>query len=69
MTYVQGLQETAIRTGTYVTGTVGNQPGATIYRVGQNYLVVSKANVLLSYVHGADPGRGIVNVYEALGGR
>ena len=50
-------------------GAVGAIKDATIYRIGDNYLVVDAANKMRSFVAKAKAGEGIVKVYEALGGK
>jgi hypothetical protein len=60
----------AVEAGTYVEGAVGRQAGARIFRVGEEYLVISREGKLLSYVEkGYSDGSSIVGLYRALGGR
>ncbi len=46
-----------------------NNPVATIYRVGDTYLLTAQDGTILSYVQGADPTWGIVVKYQNLGGK
>jgi hypothetical protein len=69
MAHAGELISKAVDAGTYVEGTVGRQAGAKIFRVGEEYLVVSREGKLLSYVAKAKTDRGIVTVYKALGGK
>jgi hypothetical protein len=68
MEHAEALAAAARSTGHVVTGQVGAIENATIYRVGQSYMVVDATNVIRSYVHLADRTTGIVAVYKALGG-
>jgi hypothetical protein len=69
MAYANKLASNAIAEGTYVVGKVGEKEGARIFLQGGTYLVTDAEGKLLSYVPKADPTRGIVKVYEALGGK
>jgi hypothetical protein len=63
------LVSTAISQGTYVYSNWINGTGATIYRVGNDYLVVANDGKMLSYVVNANQGTGVVSTYLQLGGR
>ena len=70
MAHARELITKAVEAGTYVEGNAGLQVGAKIFRVGEQYLVVSRGGRLLSYVEkGYSDGSGIVGVYRALGGK
>ena len=62
------LRDAASAAGTAVQGFY-IQSGATIYRIGENYLTVSGQGKILSYVQGATPGTGVVQRYLELGGK
>jgi RHS repeat-associated protein len=66
------LIQTATQDGTFVRGNVFtnvDNPGATIYRVGDEYLLVDQSGLPISYVPQGEPGWGIVEKYQALGGK
>jgi hypothetical protein len=67
--YAHRFAVAATRRGTVVTGQVGELAQATVYRIGQRYMVVDASNVIRSYVHVADRSDGIVAVYLLLGGK
>jgi RHS repeat-associated protein len=70
MAHAGELITKAVEAGTYVEGTVGPNLGAKIFKVGEEYLVVSREGKLLSYVErGFSDGSGIVAKYRALGGQ
>ena len=69
MGYAQDLANQATQAGTRATGTVGVLANATIYRLGNNYLVTDAQSMIRSYVQDAEAGRGIVGVYQRLGGQ
>jgi len=60
---------TAARQGTHVFANWIGGNGATIYRVGNDYLVVARDGRILSYVPNAAAGQGIVMTYTQLGGK
>ena len=62
------LRAAASAAGTAVQGFY-IQSGATIYRVGENYLTVSGQGKILSYVQGATPATGVAQRYLELGGK
>lgn len=43
--------------------------GATMYRVGNDYLVVARDGKILSYVPNATAGQGVAATYMQLGGK
>jgi hypothetical protein len=66
------LIQTATQDGTFVRGNVFtnvDNPGATIYRVGDEYLLVDQSGLPISYVPQGESGWGIVEKYQALGGK
>lgn len=69
MEFANAFVDQARNAGQVATGAVGEIAEATIYRVGNNYLVVDAANKMRSFVANAEANRGIVNVYESLGGK
>jgi hypothetical protein len=66
--FAQKMAQKAAADGTYVTGTVGHLPNATIYRDGIVYLVVDEGGVMRSFTYADQPG-GIIKVYTELGGK
>lgn len=66
MKHAQSFATQAQRAGNAVTGTVGSLQNASVYRVGNNYMVVDAGGVIRSYVQNARPGEGIAKVFEQL---
>jgi RHS repeat-associated protein len=60
---------TAARQGTQVFASWIGGNGATIYRVGNDYLVVARDGKILSYVPNAAAGQGIAATYMQRGGK
>jgi RHS repeat-associated protein len=72
MELARSIRAQALQDGTYANGdyfTNVNNPGATIYRVGNTYMAVAQDGTILSYVQGADPTWGIALKYQSLGGK
>jgi RHS repeat-associated protein len=69
MEFAEEFVTTARSAGQVAAGQVGSLVDATVYRVGNSYLVVDSSNVLRSFVADATRPDGIVAVYHALGGR
>jgi RHS repeat-associated protein len=62
------LRDAAAGAGTAVQGFY-IQSGATIYRVGEDFLTVSGQGKILSYVQNATPATGVAQRYIELGGK
>jgi hypothetical protein len=69
MQFANNMASGARAAGQFVVGKVGPMENATIYRSGNNYLVVDATNKMTSFVANARAGEGIVKVYEQLGGK
>ena len=68
--FARGFVATATKQETHVFASwFNNGGGATIYRMGNQYLVVAKDGKILSYVSEAKSGEGIVTTYLKLGGK
>ena len=68
MKYANDFRQAAIAAGTKAQGAY-IEATATIYRIGNSYLTVGNNGKLLSYVHTAEPARGVVLRYKELGGK
>jgi RHS repeat-associated protein len=62
------LRDAAAAAGNTATGYY-LEAGSTIYKVGNNYLTISGAGKILSYVQDATPGEGVAARYVELGGK
>jgi hypothetical protein len=69
LSYARDFVVTAAKQGTHVFANWIGSNGATIYRVGNDYLVVARDGRILSYVKAAEAGRGVVATYTQLGGK
>jgi RHS repeat-associated protein len=69
LTYARDFVVTAARQGTQVFANWIGGNGATIYRLGNDYLVVAKDGKILSYVPNAAAGQGVAATYMQLGGK
>jgi RHS repeat-associated protein len=69
LSYARDFVVTAAKQGTHVFANWIGGNGATIYRVGNDHLVVARDGKILSYVKAAEGGRGVVQTYTQLGGK
>jgi len=69
LSYARDFVANAVQQGTYAAANQIGEAGATIYRVGNDYLVVANSGRILSSVPNATPGVGVVTAYYQAGGR
>jgi RHS repeat-associated protein len=69
LSYAREFVANAVRQGTYTVANWIGGNGATIYRNGNDYMVVARDGKILSYVPNATPGTGVVSTYLQMGGK
>lgn len=69
LSYARDFVVSASKNGTQVFASWINGTGATIYRVGNDFLVVATNGRILSYVPNAAAGQGVAATYAQLGGK